>query len=74
MGVISSSWCLLLYDEVAARIHANIRRECEQTGLVLSFVDGQIASIAMAHGLTLVTRNLKDFENIQGLRVVSWFG
>lgn len=31
---------------------------------MLSFVDGQIASIAMAHGLTLVTRNLKDFENI----------
>ncbi len=31
---------------------------------MLSFVDGQIVSIAMAHGLTLVTRNLKDFENI----------
>ena len=74
MGVTSSRWCLLLYGEAAAWIHANIRREGEQMGLVLSFVDGQIASIAMAHGLTLVTRNLKDFENIQGLRVVSWFG
>jgi predicted nucleic acid-binding protein len=31
---------------------------------MLSFVDGQIASFMMAHGLTLVTRNLKDFENI----------
>jgi predicted nucleic acid-binding protein len=31
---------------------------------MLSFVYGQIASIAMAHGLTSVTRNIKDFENI----------
>lgn len=69
---VVSAIAVLPYDEAAARIHANIRRECEQMGLVLSFVDGQIASIAMAHGLTLVTRNLKDFENIQGLRVVSW--
>lgn len=42
-------------------------------GLVLSFVDAQTASIAMAHGLTLVIRNIKDFGSIQGLRVLSWF-
>jgi len=64
---------VLPYDEAAARIHANIRCECAQIGFSLAFVDGQIASIAMAHGLTLVTRNLKDFQQVQGLRVVNWF-
>lgn len=61
------------YDEAAARIHATIRQECAQAGRTLAFVDGQIASIAMAHGLTLVTRNSKDFQQIQGLRMVDWF-
>jgi len=64
---------IFAYDEIAARIHAQLRSEHEQTGLSLPFVDGQIAAIAMAHGLTLVTRNLKDFHGIQGLRVVNWF-
>ncbi|MEN9430640.1 MAG: hypothetical protein RJA86_1499, partial [Pseudomonadota bacterium] len=54
-------------------IHAQLRSEHEQKGLSLPFVDGQIASIAIAHGMTLVTRNLKDFSGIQGLRVVNWF-
>jgi tRNA(fMet)-specific endonuclease VapC len=64
---------IFAYDEVAARIHAQLRSEHEQKGLSLPFVDGQIASIAIAHGMTLVTRNLKDFSGIQGLRVVNWF-
>ena len=39
----------------------------------MPFVDGQIAAIAMANGLTLVTRNFRDFECLPGLRVVDWF-
>jgi predicted nucleic acid-binding protein len=27
----------------------------------------------VAHGLTLVTRNLKDFTGVSGLRLVDWF-
>lgn len=73
MQQVVSAIPVLPYDEAAARIHANIRQECAQVGLALAFVDGQIASVAMAHGLTLVTRNLKDFQHIQGLRVVNWF-
>jgi tRNA(fMet)-specific endonuclease VapC len=64
---------IFAYDDVAARIHAQLRSEHQQKGLVLPFVDGQIAAIAIAHGLTLVTRNIKDFNGIQGLRIVNWF-
>ncbi|PMY00533.1 VapC toxin family PIN domain ribonuclease, partial [Pseudomonas sp. GW460-13] len=42
-------------------------------GFTLPFVDGQIASVAIAHGLTLVTRNTKDFSELTGLRLANWF-
>jgi tRNA(fMet)-specific endonuclease VapC len=64
---------VLPYDSTAARIHAELRANCEQTGITLPFVDGQIAAIAMANGLTLVTRNTKDFSNLTGLRLNNWF-
>lgn len=31
-----------------------------------------IASIALANGLTLITRNVKHFERVPGLRIESW--
>ncbi len=64
---------VLPYDAAAARIHAELRSTCERAGRRLPFVDGQIAAIAMTHGLTLVTRNTKDFAEITGLRLQNWF-
>ena len=61
------------YDAAAASIHAQIRQKHESEGRPLPFVDGQIAAIAMAHGLTLITRNTQDFDPIEGLRVENWF-
>ncbi len=34
--------------------------------------DGSIAAVAATHGLTLVTRNLKDFQPMSGFEMVSW--
>ncbi|MBP0633395.1 type II toxin-antitoxin system VapC family toxin [Cupriavidus sp. AcVe19-1a] len=65
---------ILPYDGAAARIHAELRQSREGAGFTLLFVDGQIASVAIAHGLTLVTRNTKDFAELAGLRLTSWFG
>jgi tRNA(fMet)-specific endonuclease VapC len=64
---------ILPYDSAAARIHAELLTNCEQSGMTLPFIDGQIAAIAMANGLTLVTRNTKDFSNFTGLRLNNWF-
>ena len=71
---VASQLPVLPYDETAARIHAELRDRQERAGKPLPFVDGQIAAIAMANGLTLVTRNRRDFEGLPGLRVVDWFG
>ncbi|MBB1076478.1 type II toxin-antitoxin system VapC family toxin [Rhodoferax sp. 4810] len=64
---------VLPYDAQAARIHAELRAEREPEGLALPFVDGQIAAIAIAHGITLVTRNTRDFASLRSLRLVDWF-
>jgi tRNA(fMet)-specific endonuclease VapC len=42
-------------------------------GNTLPFADGQIASIAMANDLILITRNVQDFSDITNLKVENWF-
>jgi len=39
----------------------------------VSFIDGQIASIAYCNNLILVTNNVSDFEFFNNLRVENWF-
>ncbi|MBP0030709.1 type II toxin-antitoxin system VapC family toxin [Roseofilum sp. Guam] len=61
------------YDLRAARWHAEERVRLSQLGKTPSFIDGQIASIAAVNSLVLVTRNVRDFANFQGITVENWF-
>lgn len=65
---------ILPYDTEAAEWHAAQRARLEAVGSSPSFPDGQIASIAAVHELTLVTRNVSDFKGFTGLQVISWHG
>jgi tRNA(fMet)-specific endonuclease VapC len=64
---------IIAYDNHAAWIHADIRTRLVELGRTPSFADGQIAAIALAGGMVLVTRNEKDFSDIPLLTVVNWF-
>ena len=46
------------------RAHRNLRK--------IGRADLLIASIALAHEATLVTRNLRDFRQVPGLNLVNW--
>ncbi|HEV8130287.1 MAG TPA: type II toxin-antitoxin system VapC family toxin [Acidobacteriota bacterium] len=70
--VVQASFPILPYDEVAATWHGHERARLEQLGRPTAFVDGQIASIAHAHGLVLVTINSKDFTGFKDLEVENW--
>jgi tRNA(fMet)-specific endonuclease VapC len=70
--VVQPSVPILGYDAMAAQWHAAERARLQKAGKVPPFVDGQIAAIAAVHGLTLVTRNLKDFRRYRGLSAVDW--
>jgi tRNA(fMet)-specific endonuclease VapC len=60
--VIQQNFSILPYDAQAARWHALERSRLTLSGQTPSFVDGQIAAIAVTNGLTLVTRNTPDFQ------------
>ena len=68
-----SGHALLPYDSEAARWHAVERARLGRAGLTPAFVDSQIAAIAATRNLTLVTRNTRDFECFDGLRLENWF-
>jgi tRNA(fMet)-specific endonuclease VapC len=63
---------VLPYDAPAAEWHARERARLEAAGRKVPYADGQIAAIAVVHGLTLVTANVRDFRGFQGLRVENW--
>ena len=65
---------ILPYDTSAAALHAVERARHAVNGRVLPFADGQIAAIAVANGLELVTRNAQDLARVEGLRIAPWWG
>ena len=71
--VILPSLPIIPYESDSAIIHAELRAKLEAKGKTIGFVDSSIASIAIVHNLILVTRNVKDFENIEGLKIENWF-
>ena len=63
---------LLPFDGKCCRNYAKIRASLEKSGSPIGPMDLLIASITLAHGLILVTNNLKEFRRVKGLRVENW--
>jgi predicted nucleic acid-binding protein len=61
----------LPYDVLAAADYAEIVAVRTHRGRPISVEDAQIAAIARSSGLTLATRNTKDFSDIDALQVVN---
>ncbi len=72
--VVGATVPILPYDEVAAVWHAAERARLEKVGKTPAFVDGQIAATAKVNGLTLVTRNVKNYRLFDGLAIENWSG
>lgn len=62
----------LPFDRAAAESAARIRANLERDGAVIGPYDLLIAGHAMATGLTLVTKNVREFQRVDGLNVESW--
>jgi predicted nucleic acid-binding protein len=61
----------LPFDFEAAKDYALIVSERHRLGRPVSVEDAQIAAIARTGGLTIATRNIKDFVSIPGLETVN---
>ena len=70
--VVQASFPILAYDEAAATWHGHERARLEGLGKPAPFADGQIAAIAQANGLALITLNVKDFARFKELDVRDW--
>ena len=65
---------VLPFDEPADRHYADIRASLERAGTPIGSHDLLIGAHARSLGLTVVTRNLREFERIPGLKVEDWSG
>ena len=54
---------VLVFDEAAAREAATLTAEREERGRTVDVRDTFIAGIVRAHGATLATRNIRDFDD-----------
>ncbi len=70
--VVRQNMEILPYDNRAALWHAKERARLTSRGKTPSFTDGQIAAVAAVNQLTLVTRNVTDFEIFSDLAITDW--
>lgn len=71
--VIHKDIPILPYDERAALWHAEERARLSVKGIVIPYLDGQIAAIAAAQQLILVSRNIDDFKHFKKIEIENWF-
>ena len=62
----------LPFDDVAARHCGEIRAELARKGTPIGQYDFQIAAIALAHNLTVVTHNTREFSRVPNLLLEDW--
>jgi tRNA(fMet)-specific endonuclease VapC len=63
---------LLSVDLACARAHAQIWAELRRAGTIVGPHDLWLAATCVAHGLTMVTANIREFERVPGLTVDVW--
>ena len=60
---------VLPFGPEEARIAAQVRQQVESQGQPIGMADYMIAAICMATNGVLLTRNLKHFERVKGLKI-----
>ncbi len=63
----------LPFGEREAILAGNVLADLESRGESIGVEDVLIGTTAMVNGLTVVTRNLRHFERIEGLKAESWW-
>jgi tRNA(fMet)-specific endonuclease VapC len=67
-----SQFISLPFDDSCTEVYAKIRQNLTKLGTPIGSNDFQIAAIALANNLTLVTHNIREFSRVEGLRVEDW--
>ena len=62
---------VLPFDSACARVYARIRADLEAAGQVIGPNDLIIAATALAHDAILATNNVREFQRVPNLRIMS---
>ena len=76
INTVQSMYEFLDFDIHAASIYSDIKSRLKEIGKIPAELDLQIASVAIANNLILVTRNIQDFVYIKdcsALMLENWF-
>ncbi len=65
-------FAVLPVDLAVARAHAQAWAELKASGTLIGAHDMWLAATCIAHGLTMVTANVRDFERVPGLQLEHW--
>jgi len=63
---------VLAFDQTASELASSLYADMLKKGKPIAISDLYIGSIALSAGAPVITRNLKDFERIPGLKVIKW--
>ena len=63
---------LLSVDLACARAHAQLWADLRQAGALIGPHDLWLAATCVAHGLTMVTANVREFARVPGLELEVW--
>ncbi len=62
----------LPFDDACVDVYGRIRSDLERAGTPIGPYDLMIAATALAHDLTLVTANTREFGRVPGLSIENW--
>ena len=71
--LLQEGLAVLPFEQQAGEWLAVERARLMKEGFTLGFADAEIAAIAVANELILVTRNTRDFVRFSGLQLENWF-
>lgn len=74
IAIVLSAMDVLALEKPAEKKYAEVRTYLEKQGTPIGANDLLIAAHALALGLCVVTRNVREFERVPGLRVENWLG
>lgn len=73
LTALKNLYAVLDYSAAAAECAGPLRSQLERKGTPIGPYDLQIAASALVHGLTVVTRNTREFARVPGLLVEDWY-
>ena len=68
----ASQLVVVPFGSQVTETYGRIRAELERAGQPIGPLDVQIAATAVAHGLTLVTNNTREFARVPGIQLEDW--